>query len=186
MSAILRQPANLNYLSPLGFKFIIHKTPNVDWMVQAINIPTVTIGLENQQNPFVNIPRPGDHLQFGPMSIVFKVDEQMINYLELYNWFIAMGFPDNFEQSKAVYGSSVYEQKVKDLSGKGVYSDAVLTVLNSSMNSIATVTFYDIFPTGISELTFDSRNTTINYLESTCTFAYRKFKIESIGNLSSF
>lgn len=186
MNTFLRQPANLNYLSPLGFKFFINKTPNVDWMVQAVNIPSIGIGVANQPNPFVNIPRPGDHLQFGPMSIVFKVDEQMINYLELYNWFIGMGFPDNFEQAKSIYGSNVREQIIKDMSGKGAVSDATLTVLNSSMNSVAVVTFYDMFPTGISELTFDSRNVTVNYLESTCTFAYRKFKIEAIGNLSTF
>ena len=186
MSVILRQPANLNFLSPLGYKFVINKTPNVDYMVQAVNIPQVGIGVANQETPFVTIPRPGDHLKFGPLSILFKIDENMQNYLELYNWFIGMGFPDSFEQAKAVYGGTINEQLSKDLTGQGAYSDAILTVLDSSMQPKTTVTFYNIFPTGLDQVQFDSRNTTVNYIDCTCTFAYQKFKVDTISNLTTF
>lgn len=186
MSVILRQPSNLNFLSPLGFKFVIHKTPNVDYMVQAVNVPSVQIGVFNQENPFVRIPRPGDHLNFGPLSIVFKIDERMLNYTELHNWFTAIGFPDNFGQAQSVYGSNYFEQNLKDRTGKGAYSNALLSVLDSNMTAIAAINFYDMFPIGISEITFDSRNPSVNYMEATCTFAYRKYSVEPVGVLTPF
>ena len=35
-----KQIANRNYMSPLGFKLIITKTPKVDFLCQSANIPS--------------------------------------------------------------------------------------------------------------------------------------------------
>ena len=35
---------NRNYLSPLGFKLIISKIPKVDFLCQAANIPSISMG----------------------------------------------------------------------------------------------------------------------------------------------
>ena len=42
----LFSPKNKNFLSPVGFKFIIGRTPNVDYFCQAASIPEVSIGEE--------------------------------------------------------------------------------------------------------------------------------------------
>jgi hypothetical protein len=181
-----KQPTNLNYLSQLNFKFVINKLPNVNFMIQAVNLPSVQMGVYEQMNPFIKIPRQGDHINYGPFSIVFKIDELMLNYIEIYDWFTAMGFPDSFNQAKQIYSSNSFEQTLKENNGKGSYSDATLTILNSSLNSAVSVNFYDLFPIGLSELTFDTRNQNINYIEATCTFAFRKFDVTPVGNIQRF
>ena len=41
----LFSPKNKNFLSPVGFKFIIGRTPNVDYFCQSAQIPQVEIGV---------------------------------------------------------------------------------------------------------------------------------------------
>ena len=39
-----KQIANRNYMSPLGFKLILTKTPKVDFLCQSANIPQISMG----------------------------------------------------------------------------------------------------------------------------------------------
>ena len=55
-NAILEQPENTNFLSPVGFDFKVKKLPTVNYFVQAINVPSVTLGQGNIPTPFINIP----------------------------------------------------------------------------------------------------------------------------------
>ena len=182
MSTLTDQPTNPNFLSPLGFKFTINKTPNINYYVQAANIPSVALGSPDLLNPFVRIPIPGDQIQYGELNLSFKVDEDMKNYLEIYNWLIALGFPDAFTQYEAIASKNAgpISGLSNPLTGAGVYSDATLTVLSSAMNPIHQVTFIDCFPTTISDLNFNSIDSDVNYLTCQTTFRYRSFSITTL------
>ena len=56
-------------------------------------------------------------------------------------------------------------------------SDARLLVLNSNYNSIATVNFYNIFPTSLTTLEFDAAATDINYFTAEVNFKYTVYEI---------
>lgn len=172
-----QQPATLNFLSPLGFSFKINKLPDVNFMVQATEIPQVAMRNAEMATPFVTIPFPGDHIQYSPLNIVFKVDENLKNYIALYKWFKGLGFPNSFLESREVYNLNALNQILQNSQGKGAFSDATLTILNSNMTTTATVTYFDIFPVGISSLSFDSRNSDVKYIDATATFMYRSFDI---------
>ena len=174
MSAYANQPTNFNYLSPIGFKFIISRTPILNHFVQAINIPDLGLGTVNISTPFVKLPVPGDQLQFGQLDITFKVDEDMKAYTEVFDWMIGLGYPDNFDQYKAVASAKDPDAAAASV---GNYSDAALTILSSSLKPIIIVNFYDIFPTSLSTLNFDARLSEVEYLECTSTFAYKRFEI---------
>lgn len=173
MTAISNQPANKSFLSPLGFKFTIKKTPHINYFVQAASLPSITLNRTDVPTPFIKIPVPGDHLDFGEFTLSYKVDEDLKNYLEIYNWMIALGFPDNFDQYRI-------PNSVDRMTGQGLISDGTLTILSSAMNPVHQVTFLDMFPTSISELEFTTTDSDINYLTSTVSFAYRKFDIISM------
>lgn len=173
MSALSSQPTNINFLPPVGFKFSIKKTPLVNYFVQSVNMPTMTLASAQIPNPFVRFPLHGTNIDFGQLSITFKVDEDMKNYLEIYNWMIALGFPDDFEQHRAIAGALPG-------TGEGITSDCTLTVLNSAMNPNLDVVFIDAYPVLLSGLTFDSRDTEITYIEATATFACRKYEIRNV------
>jgi hypothetical protein len=172
MSAITEIPNNRNFLSPIGFRFAIKKTPNVNYFVQAASVPSLTLGVANVPTPFVKLPLPGDHLQFGTFSITFRVDEEMRNYMELFNWMTALGKPQSFDQYRTLANQAVPG------TGEGIYSDAILTVLSSAKNPQIVVNYRNIFPTDLSQLTFSATEDSINYVECTATFAYEMFTFD--------
>lgn len=171
MTAIAKTPTNVNFLSPLGFKFQIKKAPNISFFVQSVTLPSLQAGNPNVPTPFIRMPLAGDHMEFGDFSITFKVDEDLESYLEIYNWMVGIGKPDAYEQ---------YKQLSIKPDGEGIYSDLTLTILNSSMHAKHEVVMIDAFPTFLSELTFDSRMSDVDYVEATATFKFRKFNITTL------
>ena len=82
--ALNDQPDNPNFLSPLGFNFGIKKLPNTNYFVQSVNVPSVQMGDAIMPTPFVNIPTIGDRITYAEFQVSFKVDEDLRNYIELY------------------------------------------------------------------------------------------------------
>ena len=173
MTAISTQPSNPSFLSPLGFKLQIKKLPTVNYFIQSVNIPSVSLGTADAETPFVKIPFPGTKLTFGNLQVTFKVDEDMKNYMEIYDWLKGVGFPDNFAQYTNVAGAAL-------ASGDGVYSDISLIVMTSAMNPNMEVTFFDCFPVDLSELNFDSTSADVEYITATVSFANRRFDIKAL------
>ena len=180
MTAISNIPDNPNFLSPLGFTFTIKKTPNVNYFVQSVNLPSMSLGTSDLETPFVRIPLPGDHITFDPLIISFRVDEDMRNYAEIHNWIKATGFPDNFDQYKSMSPVAKFGGTGSPMTGETQFSDASLMILNSVRAPVIEVKFYDMYPTNISELSFDTRNTDVDYIEASVTFAYRKYDLNYI------
>ena len=182
MTAITSLPANKNFLSPLGFTFTIKKTPNVNYFVQSATLPSISLGQSDVQTPFVKLPIPGDHITYGTLSISYRVDEDMRNYQELYDWITAIGFPDNFDQYNSVanargrFGGAVTNM----MTGAGALSDASLMVLNSVKAPIIEFQFKELYPIDIGEIAFDTKNSDVDYVEGTCTFAYRSFTLNRL------
>ena len=173
MSALSNQPENTAFLSPLGFKLQIKKLPNVNYFVQSVDIPSVSLGTADADTPFIKIPFPGTKLTYGNLQVTFKVDEDLKNYLEIYDWLKSVGFPDNFAQYTNVAGAAL-------ASGDGVFSDISLIVLTSAMNPNIEFTFQDCFPVDLSALQFDSTSVDVQYLTATVSFANRKFDAKTI------
>lgn len=160
---------NKNMLSPAGFSFHIKKLPEFNFFVQNVTLPGVSLPVFEQPTPFKAVPRYGDHLQYGELTVSFKVNEDLGNYIELYDWLVGLAFPDNYDQYKDL------AEEGKQLTGDGLESDAYLMVMSSAMNPIMRVDFEDVFPIGISDITMDSRDTSIEYIEASATFKFLKY-----------
>lgn len=177
MSAISNLPANKNFLSPLGFRFLIHKTPGVNYFVQSANVPNVQLGTVATPSPFVTIPYPGDHLEYGELIITFRVDEDLVNYKELYDWMVQLGFPDSFDQYNSQSNTNITSSANAP---KKVFSDVSLIVLSSAMSPVMEFIFKDAFPVSISDLYFDTRNTQVAYMDVQAVFRYRSFSMTPV------
>ena len=171
MSAVDNQPSNPNFLSQLGFKFSI-----TNYFVQGINLPGMNLGETQEPSPFVRIPVPGDHLSFNELVMTFRVDEDMRNYLELHDWLRGLGFPDNFQQYKALNDQTFNEFG----SGEGILSDASLMILNSAMNPNIEVTFEDVYISSLSDLDFTYSGLDVDYITCTANFRYKIYKINRL------
>ena len=171
--ALITQPQNINFLSPLGFRFVLSRAPNLNFFCTDVNIPSITLGFIELPTPFKIIEVPGDKLDFGDLNITFKVDENMANYFEIYNWLIALGFPDEFGQYKRLADKSRGDKE-------GIYSDGTLYVLNSAMVPTLEVTFQDLFPVAICDINFTTTDTDVNYVTNTATLKFKKFTVTKL------
>lgn len=169
MSA-LTTPASKNFLSPLGFRFTLARAPNLSFNVQDARVPGLQLSEADQATPFINIPF-ASHITYNPLSVSFRVSEDMDDYLEIYNWMIGLGAPQSFDQYKALKNAEPGNLKT-------VYSDITLIVLNSSMRSNIKFTFYDAFPLTLGDLQFNTTDTDVNYIQCTADFRYLRYDIE--------
>ena len=166
------QPNNTNFLSQVGAKFIIKKIPNVNFFIQNVALPSVDIGQLEIATPLSNrIKYPGDLVTYGDLVVTFRVDEDLNNYNELYNWILSFTRVEDFEKSTA------WTNEQSPGSDERVFSDATLTLLNSAMNPNKEIQFIDVYPASLSDLPFTTQAADIEYIECTATFRYRSFKI---------
>lgn len=172
-TALDRTPEFTNFLSPLHATFLIKKLPGVNFTVQGANIPRLTLPNVTQANPFVNIPRMGDHIEYEPLVISFMVDEELENYIQVHNWIRSLGFPENFDEYAAISAHS-------KTSGLGLYSDATLMIRNSNRNVNFAINYIDAHPISLSSLDFDTRNSDVNYINAEITFVYSHFNLERV------
>lgn len=161
--------ANKNFLSQLEFKFVVNRLPHINWFLQSINIPAINSTPPEVGTPFRVIPVTADMLIFDPLRVRFKVDEDMKNYFEIYDWMHGYGFPDSWDQYKTLKTRGV---KVK---GEGLYSDASLTIVNSNMVKNIEIVYQDIFPVALGEINFDTTDPDVNYITCDVEFRYLRF-----------
>ena len=91
---------NRNFLSPVGFKFNISKTPKVNFFSNSARIPEILLGTSVQPSYLKDIDVPGDKLQYGDFSLRFLGDEELENYMSIHNWLTGLGFPETTQQFK--------------------------------------------------------------------------------------
>lgn len=180
-SWLRKQPENLNYVRPNGFKFVLTALPKVTYFCNKVNLPAMTFGMAVTPSPFIDWKHTGDKMQFGELTIEFLVQEDFANYTELYNWMVGLGFPDDRSQfAKIQTGRAQTPPEVNGKIGPGEYSDATLIVLDSNNDPIANIIFYECFPISLSSLPFDATISEVSYFQCSATFGCRKFVIDRV------
>ena len=152
-----------NFLSPLGFSFILDKTPLTNYSVQHVSIPGINLGSANIPTPFVRVVNPGN-ITYGDVVITFKLGDDLADYLEIYNWMIALGHPDNL--------SPQYQN---------IRSDGRVVILNGTKNAVMDVSFTNMYPSSLSPINFDSTLTDIQYITCTASFTFDRMYYNKIG-----
>ena len=173
-SAFGKQIQNRNFLSGVAFKFNLAKFPKVDFFSNSARIPELNLELTRQPSYLKNIDVPGERLTYGDFTLRFLVDENMENYLSVYNWLTGLGFPETTKE---------FANLIKDKDGqkdpKEAFCDGTLRILNSNYREVAKVKFNDLFPTSLTSLDFDATNTDVQYFTAEATFKYTLYKISS-------
>ena len=175
-----KQIANRNYMSPLGFKLIITKTPKVDFLCQSANIPSISMGTAIQPSYLKDIPVPGDKVLYDDLNVPFLVDEKMENYLAIHKWITGLGYPESIGQYRQLKTDDKRtDRRVNDSADPLYfqYSDATLQVLNSNYKPSVLINFKDAFPISLSTLDFDVTTRDYNYFTAEVTFKYTIYNI---------
>ena len=177
-SGFRNQVNNKNFLSPVGFRFILNRAPKVVFFSNQASIPGLNLGVAEQPTYLKDIPQPGDKLQFQDLSLRFLVDEDLENYLEIQHWLRGLGFPDSLKE--------IYDwQKSNPNAPMGPLnytSDGTLNVLSSANTPNFKVKFLNMFPVSISDLVFDATDSDIDYLTADVTFKYTIYNITDLND----
>jgi hypothetical protein len=176
----LNQITNRNFLSPIGFKFTLQKKPKIDFFSNTAIIPGINLGVAMQPTPLKALPVPGETLTFDDFTLKFMVDEDMENYLEVWNWLCQFGFPRDFGQYQQLLDEDENSKgKQNAISGM---SDGTLIIYNSSYKPNIKVNFKDLFPVSLSPIQFDSTSQDVNYASAEVVFKYTIYDIIKISN----
>ena len=156
MTSLTEQPKNINPLADVQFKFDVAALPNTSFFIQTVNLPGVSLEAAVIATPQLqNLSRHTGIITYETLSVGFMIDEYLKNWQEVFEWIVG-------DESK--------------------YTSAVLTILSSSMNPTMEIHFKDIFPTTLSEITFDSTTTDPVYQTGTISFNYTEYIIKNLLN----
>ena len=180
LNPFLNQITNRNFLSPVGFQFTLQKKPKIDFFCNSANIPGINLGVAMQPTPLKAIPIPGETLTYDDLTLRFMVDEDMENYLEVWNWLNQFGFPRDWGQYQQLLNEDE-NSKGKQTAISGM-SDGTLLVYNSNYNVNLKVEYKDLFPVSLSSIQFDTTSTEINYASALVVFKYTIYDIIKVSD----
>lgn len=166
-------PDNINALTTNGFLFSIQKYPELTYFIQNASLPDISLGSSLQSSSVHDLKLPGETMEFGTLNIDFVVDSQMKNYMAIYEWMAGLGFPKGNDQYtkfiNETRNNNSYSERSKQV------SDAHLSILDANNKEVKRFMFYDVFPTSMSALSFQSVNTDVNYIVANLTLEYSFF-----------
>ena len=184
----------MDYASPVQFRFKISKLPQVEFFIQTVNLPGISLGSATVPTPLYDYPVPGDKITYQSLDISFLVDENLNNYKELHDWMLGLGFPNKHQQFADLQatGADRFPGSTKGALVPGVdtpvplaegpiYSDATLTILNSKNIAKTEIRFQNVFPTSIGSLSYDVQASDVNYLQTQASFTYINYDIVQIS-----
>ena len=168
------QIGNRNFLSPVGFKFSLAKFPKISFFCNSASIPEISLGTFQQPSYLKQIDIPGEKLTYGDLDIRFLVDENMENYMAVYNWLTGLGFPETTQQFKEITTDDANQRDLTE-----AFCDGTLRILNSNYREIAKVKFRDLFPISLTSLNFDATSPDIQYFTAEASFKYTIYDLIS-------
>ena len=147
-----------NYLNPSSFVLTLDSQTysGAEWTIQTMMLPDVTAEGAPLQYKQINVGRASDKIAFGTFEISYLIDEDLLNYKEIFDW-----LKSNVETTHTA------TNHVRDLT---------LTIMNSANNVTKQIKFVDAYPTSISSLPFDITTTDVEYLTAVVTFDYSYYE----------
>ena len=145
---------NINMLTPIGFRLTINATEfaNVEYFCTSVSLPSLSLSpipipFRNRQGVM-----SGDSIEYGQFSMTFVVDEEMKNYLEIFNWM----------ERNAHQGVET--------------KDATLSILSNQNTTNKQIQFLEAIPSQLNELEFNTQTSAVEYLTCSVTLEYDRFK----------
>ena len=143
-----------NFLNPSSFVLSLDSQTysGAEFTIQTMVLPDVTVEGAPLQYKQINVGRASDKINFGSFEISYLIDEDLLNYKEIFDWLKANVETNHTETNH-----------VRDLT---------LTIMNSANNVTKQIKFVDAYPTTLSALPFDITTTDVEYLTAVVSFEY--------------
>jgi hypothetical protein len=155
-----------NTLQVNYFQFILDRVPNMVYFCQTANLPGIGFGLATQPTIMgYPVKVPTGAYRFEELELSFRVDENLSNWLEIYNWMKEIG---NYKDATA---TDKYLEKT---------NGARLLLTNSSYRPKIAIEFVHVFPTYLSSLTFSTALPQSMEVLASVKFAFTTYNITGL------
>lgn len=175
MTALDNNVTNPNQLSQINFRMFIKRSPTLSYFCNRVNVPGLILPATEYATPNLAIPIYGDKVVFNPLTVTFKVDEDLKNYFEIHSWMRALGNADDTNNFAAL-------KAVPQYTGAGLMSEILVSILSSARRSNFNLTYYDCFPVNLSDLNFDATATDLQTITASVEFRYLNYDHEFVIN----
>ena len=150
-----------NFLNPSSFVLTLDSQSysGAEFTIQTMILPDVSVEEAPLNFKQINVGRAGDKINFGTFEISYLIDEDLLNYKEIFDWM-----------------KSLVETKHSTATSSDHYRDMTLTVMNSANNVTKQIKFVDAYPTSLSSIPFDITTTDVEYLTAVASFRYSYYQ----------
>lgn len=166
---ITQIPENSSLLQSTKYTFVIPDLPFARYFCQTVNLPDVSTSAVEVPTPFSAIKRHGDTLRWSDLSMSVLVDEELRVWEETLEWLKSLTKPTRFEE---------YNKR------KGVefnkYYDGILTINTNANVPQIRIKFYNVHPTMLGQLIFDTTTSAEQTITVDMSFSYDYFEVERI------
>jgi hypothetical protein len=178
MTALNRNPLNPNLLHPNKFQLNFGRVPNIQYFVQSVSVPGISLSEVPHQTPFIDLYVPGEKAIYDMLNVTFLVDEELKSWLEIHDWIRAMTFPTDFQEYRDLSKLNKIANIRKEVQPQ--YSDATITVLSSANNPLYRFKFFDCFPTTLSTFVLSSADSPDGIITADATFRFSYFNVDKV------
>jgi T4-like virus tail tube protein gp19 len=161
MTALTRTPQNTNFLQPTKYLLTFSRISDTQYFCQQVNLPGVSLGEVQRVSPLLDLYSPGNKLTYNPLEITFTLDEELISWKNLYDWFTSIANPEGFAGRE---------------SGKDNLSDATLTIMSALNNPLLRIEFTNCYPLSLTDIQFDTTSSADTIITCTASFRYQSYK----------
>jgi hypothetical protein len=171
MAETIITPVNKSFLSNNKYQFILTRMPNIEFFIQSITLPAMTLLSSETQTPFSKLSLPANQLVFDPLDVTIALDEDMNTWFEVYDWITQLGNPTGYNKIGNLTRTAGQNNSIT--------SDATLTIKTNSNNPNIRVTFKDLYPSSISNIQFTSTEGQ-EFLTANINFNYTTYYAEKL------
>lgn len=182
MTAINRNPSNIDLLQSTKFRLNFDRLPGLTYFCQSANFPGVSLTEILRPTPFIDIYAPGEKMIYDTFNITFLVDEDMRAWTEIHDWIRAITFPTEFEEYVSLQRQEAKTNISPAVPPRPQYSSAILSVFTNKNNPNFRIKFIDIFPTSLSTIIFNTQDTAENIVTADASFRFAYYNYDRLRN----
>lgn len=169
MTVLNRTPENVNFLQPTKYLLTFDRIPTAQYFCQEVNIPGISLNHITVPSPALDYHVAGNKLNYNMFNMKFMVDEKMQSWKNIYYWLMSIASPKGTDERNRLtdlqndYKQTTFKQ----------YSDAIVTVLSNTNNTVARIQLTGMFPVSLSDIQFDTTLSADHIITADATFSVK-------------
>lgn len=182
-SDIISRQIDMDYVPPQNFYLIFEKLPQVVFLAQQIQIPSVSGGETQLSNALNNTFIPGDSLDYSQLDVNFLLDKHFVTYRSILQWLKGINNPDDLSQY--TYWTQKTNTAQGSLSGNGfanTMSNFQVIGCDPANEPLIQWTFYNGFPVSLDGPAWDATTPDVDYLQSNVSLRFTHFHTQTYVN----